>query len=123
MFEYYKFDGVYVVIQAVLALYVQGMFLHRLQDIRLPSYPGLTTGLVVVSGDDMIHVVSVYDEFALSHSSVVILTLLEWTQRDTSPRSSSTADFETVHEINEKPCYVRRISIFNVDDSLATKVV
>ena len=51
MFEKYGFDGVYVAIQAVLALYAQG----------------LSSGVVVDSGDGVTHIVPVYESVVLNH--------------------------------------------------------
>ena len=51
MFDRYNFGGVYVAIQAVLALYAQG----------------LSSGVVVDSGDGVTHIVPVYESTVLNH--------------------------------------------------------
>eukprot|EP00741_Cyanophora_paradoxa_P024464 tig00022075_g23621.t1 len=97
MFEQYKFSAVYVQIQAVLTLYAQG----------------LSTGVVVDSGEGVTHVVPVYDGFAIRNASRRIniagravtnhlIKLL--TNRGYS--FNRTADFETVRQMKEKLCYV-----------------
>ncbi|XBW34542.1 hypothetical protein QEN19_000100 [Hanseniaspora menglaensis] len=97
MFEKYEFGGVYVAIQAVLALYAQG----------------LSSGVVVDSGDGVTHVVPVYESTVLNH----LTRRLDVAGRDVtrylidllSRRGyafNRTADFETVRQIKEKHCYV-----------------
>jgi len=97
MFEEYGFGGVYVAIQAVLTLYAQG----------------LTTGVVVDSGDGVTHIVPVFEGFSLPH----LTRRLDIAGRDVTRyliklllmrgyAFNRTADFDTVREIKEKLCYV-----------------
>ncbi|PAV19736.1 Actin actin [Pyrrhoderma noxium] len=97
MFEEYGFGGVYVAIQAVLTLYAQG----------------LTTGVVVDSGDGVTHIVPVYDGFAMPH----LTKRLDIAGRDVTRyliklllmrgyAFNRTADFETIRQVKEKCCYV-----------------
>ncbi|KAK9462463.1 actin family [Lipomyces oligophaga] len=97
MFEKYNFGGVYVAIQAVLALYAQG----------------LSSGVVVDSGDGVTHIVPVYESVVLNH----LTRRLDVAGRDVTRQLISlllrrgyafnrTADFETVRQIKEKVCYV-----------------
>ncbi|KAK8073447.1 actin-like protein 2 [Apiospora phragmitis] len=97
MFERYNFGGVYVAIQAVLALYAQG----------------LSSGVVVDSGDGVTHIVPVYESVVLNH----LTRRLDVAGRDVTRNLISlllrrgyalnrTADFETVRQIKEKLCYV-----------------
>ncbi|CCG83552.1 putative Arp2/3 complex subunit [Taphrina deformans PYCC 5710] len=97
MFERYQFDGVYVAIQAVLSLYAQG----------------LSSGVVVDSGDGVTHIVPVYESTVLNH----LTRRLDVAGRDVTRQMISllarrgyalnrTADFETVRQIKEKLCYV-----------------
>ena len=97
MFERYGFDGVYVAIQAVLALYAQG----------------LSSGVVVDSGDGVTHIVPVYESTVLNH----LTKRLDVAGRDVTRNLialllrrgyalNRTADFETVRQIKEKLCYV-----------------
>lgn len=97
MFEKYDFGGVYVAIQAVLALYAQG----------------LSSGVVVDSGDGVTHIVPVYESVVLSH----LTKRLDVAGRDVTRHLidllsrrgyafNRSADFETVRQIKEKLCYV-----------------
>lgn len=97
MFEHYRFDGLYIAIQAVLTLYAQG----------------LLTGVVVDSGDGVTHICPVYEGFALPHLTrrldiagrnvtryLIKLLLLR------GYSFNHSADFETVRIMKEKLCYV-----------------
>ncbi|TGZ84334.1 Actin/actin-like protein [Ascodesmis nigricans] len=97
MFERYNFGGVYVAIQAVLALYAQG----------------LSSGVVVDSGDGVTHIVPVYESVVLNH----LTRRLNVAGRDVTRQLinlllrrgyalNRTADFETARAIKEKLCYV-----------------
>lgn len=97
MFERYNFGGVYVAIQAVLALYAQGV----------------SSGVVVDSGDGVTHIVPVYDSTVLHNQ----IRRLDVAGRDVTKNLISlltrrgyalnrTADFETVRQMKEKLCYV-----------------
>jgi actin-related protein 2 len=97
MLEHFGFQGVSVAIQAVLTLYAQG----------------LTTGVVVDSGDGVTHIVPIYDGYALPH----LTKRLDIAGRDITKHLcklmfhrgyafNSTSDFEVVREVKEKFCYV-----------------
>ncbi|ODV91485.1 hypothetical protein CANCADRAFT_71682 [Tortispora caseinolytica NRRL Y-17796] len=97
MFEQYGFHGVYVAIQAVLALYAQG----------------LSSGVVVDSGDGVTHIVPVYESVVLNH----LTKRLDVAGRDVTRHLISlllrrgyafnrTADFETIRQVKEALCYI-----------------
>ncbi|OBT52157.1 actin-like protein 2 [Pseudogymnoascus sp. 24MN13] len=87
MFERYQFGGVYVAIQAVLALYAQG----------------LSSGVVVDSGDGVTHIVPVYESTVLNH----LTRRLDVAGRDEPATwSSCSPAAETPSTIKEKLCYV-----------------
>lgn len=97
MFEVFNVEAVYVATQAVLALYAQG----------------LTSGVVVDSGDGVTHIVPVYESVVLTHLTKrldvagrdVTRNLIALLTRRGYPLNR-TADFETVRQIKEKLCYV-----------------
>lgn len=97
MFEKYNFGYTYVAIQAVLALYAQG----------------LSSGVVVDSGDGVTHIVPVYESTVLNH----LTKRINIAGRDITRQLinlltgrgyafNRTADFETVRQVKEKFCYV-----------------
>ncbi|CAD7705452.1 unnamed protein product [Ostreobium quekettii] len=97
MFERYGFSGAFVQVQAVLALYAQG----------------LLTGMVLDSGDGVSHVVPVVDgmvypnltrrlNIAGRHVTSHLVDLL--LRRGYA--LNRTADFETVRQIKEELCYM-----------------
>ena len=115
MFEKYNFGGVYVAIQAVLALYAQGIpYTQKLGSRdRLIRFQGLSSGVVVDSGDGVTHIVPVYESTVLNH----LTRRLDVAGRDVTRNLialllrrgyalNRTADFETVRQIKEKLCYV-----------------
>lgn len=97
MFSKYGFGGVYVAIQAVLALYAQG----------------LSSGVVVDSGDGVTHIVPVYESVVLNH----LIKRIDIAGRDITRQLinlllrrgyafNRSADFETARQIKEKFCYI-----------------
>ena len=99
MFEEYGFKRVHVATQAVLTLYSQG----------------LTTGLVIDSGDGVTHIVPVYDGYVLEHLTkrldiagrAVTQNLRElMVSRRGYPIGKSPADLEVIRELKEKVCFV-----------------
>lgn len=112
MFERYNFGGVYVSIQAVLALYAQGTLKEGSYE-SLTTGIGLSSGVVVDSGDGVTHIVPVYESTVLNH----LTRRLDVAGRDVTRNLialllrrgyalNRTADFETVRQIKEKLCYV-----------------
>lgn len=116
MLEGYNFGGVYVAIQAVLALYAQGEFFspwfNRVQLLNIMEI-GLSSGVVVDSGDGVTHIIPVYESTVLNHH----IRRLDVAGRDVTRNLialllrrgyalNRTADFETVRQIKEKLCYV-----------------
>ncbi|KAK2647731.1 hypothetical protein Ddye_015220 [Dipteronia dyeriana] len=97
MFEKYNFAGVFIQIQAVLTLYVQG----------------LLTGLVIDSGDGVTHVVPVVDGYSFPHLTKrmnvagwhITSYLVDLLSRRGYAMNKNAA-FETVREIKEKLCYI-----------------
>jgi len=97
MFEKYKFKATYVSIQAILALFAQG----------------LNTGLVVDSGDGVTHLIPVFEGFVVSDQIKrinlagrdITRYLVQLLQRR-GYAFNRTADFDTVRQIKEKLCYV-----------------
>ncbi|TFB07169.1 Actin-related protein 2 [Trichoderma ghanense] len=115
MFDRYGFGGVYVAIQAVLALYAQGNGSPSLPASLSPlaAAVGLSSGVVVDSGDGVTHIVPVYESVVLNH----LTKRLDVAGRDVTRNLiklllrrgyalNRTADFETVRQIKEKLCYV-----------------
>lgn len=97
MLETFEVSGANVSIQAVLTLYAQG----------------LTTGVVVDSGDGVTHIVPIYDGYALPHQT----RRLDLAGRDISRYLSkllfhrgyafnSPSDLESVRELKERFCFV-----------------
>lgn len=97
MFEQFNVPAMYVSMQAILSLYASGR----------------TTGLVIDAGDGVIHIVPVYEGFAISHAihrsdiggrdiTNYLRTLLK--QRGYSLTTS--AEKEIVRDIKERLCYI-----------------
>lgn len=110
MFEKYEFRNVYVALQAILALYAQG----------------LTSGVVIDSGDGVTHMVPVYDSVIMTHLAKrldvagrsVTKNLINLLLRR-GYSFNRTADFETVRQIKERHCYISYD--LDLDKKLATE--
>ena len=95
MFETYNVNGLYVAIDAVLALYASGR----------------TTGLVISSGTGLSHTVPIYEGYALPHATmrydVAGKNVTEYLQQIlTNATFTDAAEPEVWNDIKEKLCYV-----------------
>jgi actin-related protein 2 len=97
MFETYGFAGAQVAVQAVLTLYAQG----------------LTTGVVVDSGDGVTHIVPVFEGVVINNA----IRRINIAGRDITKQLikllthrgyafNSSADFDVIREAKEALCYV-----------------
>jgi actin beta/gamma 1 len=97
MFETFNVPAMYVSMQAVLSLYASGR----------------TTGLVIDAGDGVIHIVPIYEGFAISHAisriDIAGRDITEYLRRLLRTRGralTSSAEREIVRDIKERLCYV-----------------
>jgi len=97
LFETFNVPAMYVSMQAVLSLYASGR----------------TTGLVVDAGDGVIHIVPIYEGFAISHAisriDIAGRDITEYLRRLLRQRGhalTSSAEREIVRDIKERLCYV-----------------
>ena len=88
-------------------------YAESVQESKLNIWPGLSSGVVVDSGDGVTHIVPVYESTVLNH----LTRRLDVAGRDVTRNLialllrrgyalNRTADFETVRQIKEKLCYV-----------------
>jgi len=97
LFETFNVPAMYVSMQAVLSLYASGR----------------TTGLVIDAGDGVIHIVPIYEGFAISHAisriDIAGRDITEYLRRLLRTRGkalTSSAEKEIVRDIKERLCYV-----------------
>jgi len=115
MFEDYGLEGVYIAVQAVLALYARVEYCScACISTRLTPISGEKTGVVIDSGDGVTHIVPVYEGFMMPHLTrrldvaggdiarhLIKLLLMR------GYSFNRTADFKSVREVKEKLCFVR----------------
>lgn len=97
LFETFNVPALYISLQAVLSLYASGR----------------TTGLVVDAGEGVIHIVPIYEGFAISHAinriHIAGRDITEYLRRLLRTRGralTSSAEREIVRDIKECLCYV-----------------
>ena len=97
MFQTFNIPALYVSMQAVLSLYASGR----------------TTGLVIDAGDGVIHIVPIYEGFAISHAirridiaGRDITSHLQKLLMSRGYKFISSAEKEIVRDIKERLCYV-----------------
>ncbi len=97
LFETFNVPAMYVSMQAVLSLYASGR----------------TTGLVVDAGDGVMHIVPIYEGFAITHAigriDIAGRDITEYLRRLLRQRGyplTSSAEKEIVRDIKERLCYV-----------------
>lgn len=89
------------------------MVSHQASRLTWPTVSGLSSGVVVDSGDGVTHIIPVYESTVLNHH----IRRLDVAGRDVTRNLialllrrgyalNRTADFETVRQIKEKLCYV-----------------
>ena len=99
MFEHFNVYGLYVNVQAVLALYESGRM----------------TGVVLDSGEGISDIVPIYEGYAIPHATKKfeiaggdITTYLKKLLREEGPRFQAPQEVEIIREIKEKMCEVAR---------------
>ncbi|MFX0093053.1 MAG: rod shape-determining protein [Candidatus Hodarchaeota archaeon] len=97
LFERFKVPALYISMQAVLSLYASGR----------------TTGLVIDIGDGVMHIVPIYEGFAITQAieriDIAGRDITEYLQRLLRQRGhnfNSSAGREIVRDIKERLCYV-----------------